>query len=87
MDGWRGVKAVLRIAYSNQKIIYSADFGHVHISNKFVLQTLFQYVTKPWWLSWLERQSHDNLSMLKVEGSNLGIAISFFKLTACLIKW
>ena len=37
-------------------------------------------------MSWLERQSHDNLSMLKVKGSNPGVAVSFYKLTACLKK-
>ena len=33
-------------------------------------QTIIYSETEPWWLSWLERQSHDNLSILKVEGSN-----------------
>ena len=33
--------------------------------------------TEPWWLSWLEGQSHDVLSMLKVEGSNTAISRSF----------
>ena len=40
--------------------------------------------TGPWWSSGLERQSHDNLGMLKVEGWNPGIAVSFFKLKNCL---
>ena len=35
------------------------------------------HITKPWWLSWLERQSHDNLTMLKVQGSNQDIACPF----------
>ena len=34
----------------------------------------------------LVRASHDNLSMVKVKGSKPGVAISFFKLTACLKK-
>ena len=41
---------------------------------------------EPWWLIWLERQFHDKLSMLKVEGSSPSVAFSFFKLTACLKK-
>ena len=41
------------------------------VSNKKRMQT------EPWWLSWLERQTHNNLSMLKVEGSNTGVAVYF----------
>ena len=34
-------------------------------------------IAGPWWSSGLERQSHDNLGMLKVKGSNLTIAVPF----------
>ena len=42
-----------------------------------ILQIIFE-TAGPWWLSSLERQSHDSLVMLKVEGSNLAISSSFF---------
>ena len=35
-------------------------------------------ITEPWWLSWLESQSHDNPSMLKVEGLNPGVGVDVY---------
>ena len=42
-----------------------------------VFPNLLNLVTVPWWSSGLDRQSHDFLVMLKVEGLYPGIAVPF----------